>query len=395
MPIVNRVSGLADEMTEWRQWLHRNPELCINLPKTAAYVAERLREIGVDELHEGIAKTGMIAIINGHGAGPCIGLRADMDALPIEEATGLPYASQTAGQMHACGHDGHMAMLLGAAKYLVETRRFSGRVALIFQPAEETIGGANLMIEEGIFERFGIAQVFAIHTNPTLPLGHFEIAAGPYMAAVDEFFITLTGSGGHAAYPHLATDALLAGAHAVTALQSIPARDRVGAEAFVLTVTGFQSGGEATNIMANAAHIEGTVRAYSAEARDMAEQRIRAIVEGQATTFGVKAEVRYPRSYPPTINHVEQAHFAVQTALEISGRDAVDPNPLPQLAAEDFGYMLEVCPGAYAMIGQGRGPGLHEPGFDFNDALAPIGASYLVRLVERAQPLNEIGSSYA
>ena len=388
MPVLNRIAGFAGEMSEWRQWLHQNPELEFDLPKTAAFVAEKLRAFGVDELHEGIAQTGMVAIIDGHGPGPTIGLRADMDALPIEEETGLPYASKTPGQMHACGHDGHTTMLLGAARYLAETRRFSGRVALIFQPAEESTGGARIMVEEGIMERFDIAQVYAIHTTPELSLGKFATAPGPVMASSDDVHIRVTGVGGHAATPESTNDPLMAAVAMVQAFQTIVSRNRAAGDAMVLSVTQLQAASQASNVIGDSASIALTVRAFSETLRDMAEARINEIAKGHAAAFGVDVDVDYERAYPATVNHKANTEFAVEVAREIVGDDQVNGSAQPALWSEDFSYMLQVRPGAYLEIGQGIGPGLHTATFDFNDEAAPIGASFLARLVEAAQPLE-------
>ncbi|MDJ1016766.1 MAG: M20 aminoacylase family protein [Paracoccaceae bacterium] len=387
MPVLNRIAGFADEMKEWRHWLHRNPELGFDLPKTAAFVAGKLSEIGVDEIHEGIAETGIVAIINGQGPGPTIGLRADMDALPITETTGAPHASETPGVMHACGHDGHTTMLLGAAKYLTETRRFKGRVALIFQPAEEGGGGGGVMVREGIMDRFDIAQVYGIHNAPTNDFGVTDVAKGPIMASADEFFITFKGTGGHAARPEVATDPLMCAVSTVQALQSIVSRNRPGFEPMILSVTQIHAGGPATNIIWPEARIGGTVRAFSEEIRNLAEHRITEIVMGQASAFGVTADVNYERSYPPTINDAEKAAFAADVAREIVGPENVNENPTPKMGSEDFSYMLNERPGAYVRIGQGKGVLLHQPNYDFNDDIAPVGASFFARLVETAQPL--------
>jgi amidohydrolase len=388
MPVLNRIAGFADDMADWRQWLHRNPELGFELPKTAAFVAEKLREFGVDELHEGIAQTGMVAIVNGQGPGPTIGLRADMDALPIAEEPGREYASETPGQMHACGHDGHTAMLLGAARYLAETRRFKGRVALIFQPAEESVGGARFMVEEGIMERFDISQVYAIHNSPELPLGQFATAPGPVMAAADDVKIHVRGVGGHAAKPEDTKDSLMAAVALVQALQTIVARNRAAGENMVLSVTQLQSSSEASNIIGDSAFIGLTVRTYTDTARDMAEKRVNEIAQGQAAAFDVEIDVEYNRDYPATVNHAENTSFAVAVAREIVGAEMVDDNAPPAPWSEDFSFMLLARPGAYLELGQAIGSGLHTASYNFNDEAAPIGATFFARLVETAQPLD-------
>ncbi|MGI9389347.1 MAG: M20 aminoacylase family protein [Boseongicola sp.] len=388
MPVLNRIAGFADEMAEWRQWLHRTPELCFDLPKTAAFVAEKLRAFGVDELHEGIARTGIVAIINGQGTGPTIGLRADMDALPISEESELPYASQNNGRMHACGHDGHTAMLLGAARYLAETRRFKGRVALIFQPAEESIGGARVMIEEGIMERFDIAQIYAIHTTPERPLGHFVTAPGPVMASADDVKIRITGVGGHAATPEASKDPLTAAVAMVQAFQTIVSRNSAASDRMVLSVTQLQASSQASNVIGDIATIGMTVRTFTEATRDLAETRVKQIANGHAAAFDVEVEIDYDRSYPATVNHAENTRFAVAVASDVVGKDHVDDAAPPAPWSEDFSFMLQKRPGAYLELGQGIGPGLHTPTFNFNDEAAPIGASFFACLVEQAQPLD-------
>ena len=387
MPVLNRIASYADDMAAWRRWMHQNPELGFDLPKTAAYVADRLREIGVDALHEGIAKTGMVAIIEGQGDGPTIGLRADMDALPIEETTGAAWTSEVPGKMHACGHDGHTTMLLGAARYLAETRNFRGRVALIFQPAEETGGGGKVMVDEGIMDRFGITQVYGIHNAPHLPEGHIATSPGPLLAAVDEIYITITGVGGHAAYPNDCVDPIPAAVALAQACDTIVSRNRNPIEAMVVSITMIQAG-NTHNVVPETAKIGGTVRTFSPDLRDLAERRLTEICEGIAKSFGVKVDLEYRRDYPATINYPEQAAFAAEVAREVVGADRVDENVSPEMGAEDFSYMLEARPGAYLMLGQGTEFMCHHPSYDFNDAIAPVGASFFARLVERAQPLD-------
>ncbi|MEP2715206.1 M20 aminoacylase family protein [Pseudophaeobacter sp.] len=391
MAIVNRIADYANEMKTWRQHLHQIPELALDLPKTAAYVADRLREIGVDELHEGIATSGMVAIINGQGnddgTGPTIGLRADMDALPIPEETGLDYASGHEGNMHACGHDGHTTMLLGAAKYLAETRKFSGRVVLIFQPAEEAIGGARIMVEEGIMERFNIGEVYALHNTPGLPVGAFVTSSGALMAAVDTFHINIQGLGGHGAMPHETRDPVMAACGIAQAIQTIISRNHHTLEDLVVSVTQIHTG-TVDNVIPDTAYINGTVRSFNPEVQSMVMRRMEEIVAGQAASYGVTAELEYEIGYPATINNPEKAGFAVDVAREISGADNVEPEGGREMGAEDFSYMLNARPGAYLFLGQGEGAGLHHPKYNFNDEIAPIGASFFARLVERAQPLG-------
>ncbi|WP_134725642.1 M20 aminoacylase family protein [Paracoccus luteus] len=387
MPVLNRIAAYADEMTAWRRHLHQHPELQFDLGQTAAFVAARLREIGVDELHEGIAQTGMVAIINGRGDGPTIGLRADMDALPIAEATGAAHASLTPGKMHACGHDGHTTMLLGAAKYLAETRNFAGRVALIFQPAEEGGAGAKVMVDEGIMDRFGIAQVFALHNSPNQPLGNFQTIPGPIMAAVDAFDIHITGRGGHAAMPHETADPVVAAVGIVQALQTIVSRNHKALDDLVVSVTQIHTG-SAHNIVPDTAYINGTVRTFDPAVQAMVMRRMQDIVAGQAASFGVEARLDYHVGDPATVNDPDATALAAAVAVEVAGAANVDAAAGREMGAEDFSYMLQVRPGAYLFLGQGPGAGLHHPAYDFNDEIAPIGASFFARLVERAQPLG-------
>ncbi|WP_306044289.1 M20 aminoacylase family protein [Nioella sp. MMSF_3534] len=387
MPVLNRIAGFADDMTAWRRHLHAHPELGFACHETAAFVVARLKDFGITEIHTGIAESGVVAIIEGQGEGPTIGLRADMDALPIEEETGLDYASENKGVMHACGHDGHTTMLLGAAKYLAETRNFRGRVALIFQPAEEDGGGADIMCREGIMDRFGIAEVYAIHTTPALPLGHFQTTPGPVMAAVDSFDVHIKGKGGHGAYPHECVDPVIAAVHIAQALQSIVARNHYALQDLVVSVTMIHTG-TAENIIPDTAYLGGTVRSFDPDVRDMVEARMGEIVAGQGASFGVEAVLDYRRSYPATVNDPAKTEFAVGVAEEIVGQGAVDGAQWREMGAEDFSYMLEERPGAYLFLGQGEAAGLHHPRFNFNDEAAPYGASFFARLVERALPLG-------
>ncbi len=387
MAVINRIAGFADEMAAWRRHLHMNPELGLDCHRTAGFVAARLREFGVDEIHEGIAESGLVAVIEGRGSGPVTGLRADMDALPMQEETGAAWASMVPGRMHACGHDGHTAMLLGAAKYLCETRNFAGRAVLIFQPAEETIGGGRLMVEEGIMDRFGVGEVYALHTDPFGGLGEFRTRPGPLMAAVDEFEVTLSGVGGHAAYPDTCTDPLPAAAALLQALQTVVSRNTPPLEQLVVSVTQIH-GGSASNIIPETAFLGGTVRSFSPAIRDMAERRITEIVNAQAAVYGVRATLEYQRNYPATVNHAEQTEKAAEIAREVAGPDNVLTALPPEMGAEDFSYMLEARPGAFFFLGQGAGPSVHHPKFDFNDAAAPYGASFFARLIERHHPLG-------
>lgn len=387
MPVLNRIAALAPEMTEWRRALHRRPELGFACHETAAFIAARLREFGVDELHEGIAQTGIVAIIKGQGAGPTIGLRADMDALPITEITGAPHASEVPGRMHACGHDGHTTMLLGAAKYLCETRNFAGRVALIFQPAEEAGGGAGVMVAEGIFDRFGITQVYGIHNSPNQPEGSFATCPGPLMAAVDTFEIHLQGRGGHGAMPHETADPVVAAVGMVAAIQTIVSRNHRALDDLVVSVTQIHTG-SADNIVPDTAYICGTVRSFDPAVKAMVMRRMAQIVAGQAAAYDVTARLDYTEGYPATVNDPASTAFAAAVAAEVAGETGVNATADREMGAEDFSYMLQARPGAYLFLGQGPGAGLHHPAYDFNDAVAPVGASFFARLVERAQPVR-------
>jgi amidohydrolase len=387
MAIVNRIAGYADEMTGWRRHLHTIPELGRECFKTAAFVEGKLREFGVDEIQTGFATTGIVAIINGQGSGPTIGLRADMDGLPIIETTGLEYQSTHEGRMHACGHDGHTTMLLGAAKYLCETRNFSGRVALIFQPDEEATGGAEAMVEEGILDTFDISQVYGIHNMPEMPVGNFYTTSGPLMAAADVFDINIKGRGGHGAMPHDTVDPVLAACSIAQAIQTIVSRNLNASERLVISVTQIHTG-SVDNVIPDTAYINGTVRSFTPEIRDLAERRLREIVAGQAASYGCDAEVVYSRRYPATYNSAEGVVVATKAARDVSGGEAVVDDFEPVMGSEDFSYMLEKRPGAYLFMGQGPSAGLHHPEYNFNDDVAPVGASFFARLVETAQPVG-------
>jgi hippurate hydrolase len=387
MPVLNAIAGYAEEMAGWRQHLHQHPELRFECFQTAAFIADRLRAFGVDELHEGIATSGLVAIINGQGEGPTIGLRADMDALPITEATGVGYASTVAGRMHACGHDGHVTMLLGAAKYLCETRRFKGRVALLFQPAEEDGGGGEVMVQEGVMDRFEIAQVFGIHNAPGVPFGHFVTTSGPLMASVDTAVVTVTGKGGHGATPHVCVDPVVAIVGMVQAMQTIIPRNVYALDEAVISVTQIHTG-SASNIIPEDGWFCATIRCFNPDVRALLKRRIYEIVEGHAVAYGVTAAIDYDWGYPATINHADQTVFAAKVAAEISGDKAVQADGPREMGSEDFSYMLEARPGAYLFMGIGDGAGLHHPAYNFNDEAAPVGASFFARLVERAQPLD-------
>ncbi|QDG75557.1 M20 aminoacylase family protein [Labrenzia sp. PHM005] len=387
MPIVNRLADLADEITAWRRDIHENPEILYETVRTAGKVTELLESFGLDEVVSGIGKTGVVGVIKGKngGSGKTIGLRADMDALPIEEITGKEYASKVPGKMHACGHDGHTAMLLGAAKYLAETRNFDGTVVVIFQPAEEGGAGAKAMIDDGLMTRWGIEEVYGMHNFPGMPVGEFAIRKGPIMAATDEFRIKITGRGGHAAKPHETIDPIVTGAKMVSALQTIASRNANPLDSVVVSVTVF-NGGNAFNVIPQEVTLRGTVRTLSPEMRDLAEERMTKIVRATAEAFDANADLEFIRGYPVTANHDEQTDFAAQIAETIAGEGKVNRAIDPMMGGEDFSFMLEERPGAFIFAGNGDSAGLHHPAYDFNDELIPVGCSYWVKLVETAMP---------
>jgi amidohydrolase len=384
MPIVNRVADLHAEITEWRRDLHAHPELNYDVHRTAGFVAERLRAFGCDEVVEGIGRTGVVGVIRGQkGTGKGIGLRADMDALPITEANEVPYKSTVPGKMHACGHDGHTAMLLGAAKHLAETRNFAGTAVMIFQPAEEGGAGAKAMIRDGLMERFPIDEVFGMHNFPGLPVGAFALRSGPIMASADTLDIEIEGVGGHAARPHLAVDTILVGAQIINAVQSVVSRNVDPLKSAVVSICMFQAG-NTDNVIPQTAQLRGTARALAPDVRDLLEERLRKLVEGTAALHGATARLRYRRGYPVLVNHDAQAAFAAAVAANIAGSPHVETQMAPVMGAEDFAYMLEARPGAFIFVGNGDSAGLHHPAYDFNDDLIPVGTSYWVRLVETA-----------
>ncbi|MGN6585401.1 MAG: M20 aminoacylase family protein [Rhizobiaceae bacterium] len=384
MPILNRAAEMQDEIAGWRRHIHSNPELGFDVVKTAAFVEEKLKEFGVDEIVSGIGKTGVVAIIQGRlGAGDTVGLRADMDALPINEITGKPYASTVPNKMHACGHDGHTAMLLGAAKYLAETRNFKGQVAVIFQPAEEGGGGGNEMVKDGMMERFGIKRVFGMHNMPGIPLGEFAIRPGPIMAATSEFDIRIKGRGGHAAMPHKSLDPVVVASQLVLALQTIASRTVDPVKSVVVSVTKFHAG-DAYNVIPELVTLAGTTRTLDKDVAAKTEERFREICAGIGATFGVTVELDWYPNYPVTFNNAEQTAFAADAAREIAGARNVNDDVDPLMGGEDFSYMLESRPGAIIFLGNGDSANLHHPAYDFNDEAIPAGVSYWVRLAERA-----------
>ena len=389
MPVVNRFADLAPAIAEWRRDLHAHPEILFDTHRTSAVVAEKLRAFGCDEVATGIGRTGVVGVVRGRasGSGRVIGLRADMDALPIAEATGLPYASATPGAMHACGHDGHTAMLLGAAQYLAETRHFDGTAVLIFQPAEEGGGGGREMVEDGMMDRFGIQEVYGMHNMPGVPVGDFRVRPGAIMASSDTITITVTGRGGHAAQPHETVDPVVAASAIVLALQSIVARNADPLQPAVVSITSFRTESDAFNVIPERVELRGTARALDPATRDLIEARMKAIVPATAAAYGATAELVYERNYPVTVNSGREADFAARVAAEVVGAPRVDADAAPVMGAEDFSFMLAARPGAFVFVGNGDTANLHHPKYDFNDELIPIGCSYWARLVETAMPL--------
>jgi len=384
MPILNRAAEMQEEITAWRRHLHKEPEIGFDVFKTAAFVAQKLEKFGCDEVVNGIGRSGVVGIIAGRlGSGPAIGLRADMDALPILETSGAPHASTIAGKAHACGHDGHTAMLLGAAKYLAETRNFAGTVAVIFQPAEEGGGGGREMVKDGMMERFGIGRVFGMHNLPGLPVGRFAVTPGPIMAATAEFDIRIRGKGSHAAMPHKGVDPVVVASQVVLAFQTIAARTIDPIDSVVVSVTKI-SGGDAYNVIPEHVDLAGTVRALKMEAMSTAEERMRTICAGIAQANGAEINFRFRTNYPVTDNNPEEATFAGNVAAEVSGEAGIDRNAPPLMAGEDFSYMLNARPGAFIFIGNGDTPNLHHPAYDFNDEVTPYGVSYWIRVAEAA-----------
>jgi len=386
MAILNSIAGFENDMAKWRRHLHQNPELGRDCYKTAKYIQERLKEFGITEIHTGYASTGIVAIIEGKASGRTIGLRADMDALPIKENTGMSYSSKNEGVMHACGHDGHTTMLLGAARYLSETRNFSGRVALIFQPDEEATGGAEAMVEEGILEEFNIEEVYALHNTPSHDVGVMYTRPGPIMAGADSFTVEIQGKGGHAAYPHEVKDPIVAAISIAQSFQTIVSRNNIPSDDLVISITQVHSG-TTDNVVPEIAYLNGTVRTFDLSVQEMVIKRMEKIISGLAMSFEVNAKLNYQKGYPPTINHEEATNFAIGVAEDVCGSDKVLSSVAKEMGAEDFSYMLQKRPGAYLFMGIGDGAGLHNPNYDFNDAAAPVGASFFARLIEKALPL--------
>ena len=386
MPVKNRFAELLPEITAWRRDFHEHPELLFDVHRTAARVAELLRSFGCDEVVEGIGRTGVVGVIKGKTdtTGRVVGLRADMDALPIIEQTGVPYASKTPGKMHACGHDGHTAMLLGAAKYLAETRNFDGTTVVIFQPAEEGGGGGREMVADGMMDRWGIQEVYGMHNMPGIPVGHFAIRKGALMAAADQFEVTVTGKGGHAAKPHDCVDTTVVAAHIIVALQTIASRNVDPLKQVVVSVCTVQTDSTAHNVIPQVVKMKGTVRTMDHAVQDFVERRISEIVSGTAMALGATAHVAYSRGYPVTVNAPENTSYAVEVARAVSGQ--VDPDTAPLMGAEDFSFMLNERPGAYIFVGNGDTAMVHHPAYNFDDNVIPFGSSWYAGMVESRMP---------
>ncbi len=385
MPVKNRFAELLPEISRWRRDIHQHPELLYETHRTSALVTEKLREFGCDEVVGGLGRTGVVGIIRGrsNGSGRTIGLRADMDALPIQEETGLDYASGTPGKMHACGHDGHTAMLLGAAKYLCETRNFDGTAAVIFQPAEEGGGGAREMCEDGLMDRFGIDEVYGMHNWPGKPAGSFAIRPGAFFAATDVFRIEFVGKGGHAAKPQETVDTVVMACQAVLALQTVVSRNADPVDRLVVSVTSFETSSKAFNVIPQTVTLKGTVRTLSPGMRDLAEDRIRSICEGVATTFGGTVDVTYDRNYPVMANSELETGYAAAVAQSVTGHCEDAPYVM---GGEDFAFMLEERPGAYILVGNGDSAPVHHPQYNFNDEAIPAGCSWYAQMVESRLP---------
>jgi hippurate hydrolase len=387
MNIRAEIAAIVPEMMDWRHHLHAHPETAFEEVATSAFVAEKLRSFGLD-VHTGLAKTGVVGVLRRGDGDAAIGLRADLDALHVRERSGVSYASRHEGRMHACGHDGHTTMLLGAAKALAGTSKFIGTLYFIFQPAEENEGGGRVMVEEGLFDRFPMRAVYGMHNWPRLPIGTFAMRAGPLMGAYDIFEIVATGKGAHAAMPYTAKDPMLFAATVINALQTIVARNLHPQDAGVVSVTQVH-GGDTWNVIPQEVVLRGTVRTFKREVQDLIEQRMRGIVAGVAATFDMSATVRYERRYPATVNAETETQYAVAAATAVVGAEHVDTNPVPEMGSEDFAFMLQAKPGCYVWLGAGRGPetpNIHSPQYDFNDDALAIGASYWVTLAEQQLP---------
>jgi amidohydrolase len=389
MAIINRFADLHQEITDWRRDIHAHPELLFDVHRTAALVAEKLRSFGVDEIVEGLGRTGVVGVIKGRRteSGRSIGLRADMDALPIDEISDQPYKSTAPGKMHACGHDGHTAMLLGAAKYLAETRNFDGTAVVIFQPAEEGGAGGQVMVDDGLMERFGIQEVFGLHNAPGIPEGQFAIRPGSLLASADFFTIEITGVGAHAAKPHCGIDPAIIVSQIIQSFQTIVSRNIDPIESLVISVTHIEMG-DTNNVIPQTAFMEGTVRTLKSDVRDIAEDRMTQICKHIGLANNAEIDFKYTRLYPVTVNHEQQTAFAASVARQIVGDTRVNDDTPPIMGGEDFSFMLNARPGAFIFLGQGDTAGLHHPAYDFNDDIIPVGCSYWVKLVETAMPAN-------
>ena len=388
MTVIKEIKQFHDEMTEWRRDIHQHPELKFEEIRTADLVAAKLKEFGI-EIHRGLAKTGVVGTIS-NGDGPSIGLRADMDALPLEEKNTFKHASSNPGKMHACGHDGHTAMLLGAAKYLASSKNFKGTVNFIFQPAEEGGGGGELMIKEGLFEMFPVDSVYGLHNWPGMPAGIFGVGSGPIMASVDTFDLTINGRGGHAAMPDQCIDPILIASQVVSALQSIPSRNTHPVDSVVISVTQIHAG-DAYNVIPVSVQMHGTVRTFQPETRKEIPSSMLRVTEGVCAAYGGTCELNYMSGYPATINSATETEISAKAVVDLLGEENIIRNPTPSMGGEDFSYMLEALPGCYVWLGIGPGKGeggcmLHSSRYDFNDDVLPIGASYWVKLVENELP---------
>ena len=386
--MIKEIKLLHDEMTEWRRDIHQHPELKFEENRTSDLVAAKLEEFGI-EIHRGLAKTGVVGTIR-NGDGPSIGLRADMDALPLEEKNTFKHASSNPGKMHACGHDGHTAMLLGAAKHLAASKNFKGTVNLIFQPAEEGGGGGELMIKEGLFEMFPVDSVYGLHNWPGMPAGTFGVGSGPIMAAADMFDLTINGRGGHAAFPDQCIDPIVVASQVVSALQTITSRNTHPVDSVVISVTQIHAG-DAYNVIPDSVRMHGTVRTFQTETRDKIPSSMLRVAEGVCAAYGTTCELNYMSGYPATINSVPETEISAKAVVDLLGEDKIILNPTPSMGAEDFSYMLEARPGCYVWLGIGPGKGeagcmLHSSRYDFNDDVLPTGASYWVKLVENELP---------
>ncbi len=389
MPVNNRIADFHSEITEWRRHIHENPGLLYDVEHTASFVADKLRAFGADDVVEGIGRTGVVAVIKGrtNTSGRVIGMRADMDALPIQEKRDLPHKSKVEGKMHACGHDGHTAMLLGAAKYLAETRNFDGTAVMIFQPAEEGGAGGKAMCDDGMMAKFGVQEVYGLHNMPGLPVGEFAIRSGAIMAGTDEFTITVKGLGAHAAMPHMGNDPIIIATQMVQALQSIVSRNVDPLMNAVLTVTAIQAG-KAYNVIPQEAKFWGTIRTLDKDVRALVMKRLDEIVTGMATAFGAEVDIHIKEGYPVTHNHADETGFAARVAQDIVGEGRVNVDQLPVMGGEDFSFMLEERPGAFIFMGNGDTAGLHHEEYDFNDEAIPVGASYWAKIAETAMPAS-------